>query len=480
MLQTPIQTDAVAKADQPTMAALIQIIRDDTGLSDARRRNVASSIRRLCSVLDVAPAETPAAFWFLRERLAQVHPAQAGIKPHRWETIRSDVTFALKRIGLAPDQPKPRVPLSAEWIELQQRLKLLGHAHWGLSRLARYCDGKGIAPASVDDAVMAAYTAYLRSQTLKTKPERVVREACVIWNRLASNAGHLALQQVTIHDNRRSYSPDWEAIPASLRQKIESWLASLSKEADLLSDTGPLRPLRPASITSYRYALRQAIAGLMHNGRPLEEITSLAALVEPKAVEAALEFHRSRMGVKQSQMLAQIAHVLVLAAEHAVQVDAATLAKLKRMRSRVAAPRSGLKPRPREALRQFLDREAIETLLVLPQRLQRRLQRKKELTAADARRMQVAVALELLLMRPIRRGNLVALQLGQQVLRVGGRTVILLEEDEVKNRVAHDYPIPPESAKLLDFYTEQLLPLLRPNPNRFLFPGANPDRPKAA
>lgn len=477
MLQTPIEP--IAEADPISMAALIEGILADGELSDARRRNVASSIRRLCGALDIALAEAPAAFWFLRERLAQVHPAQAGIKPHRWQTIQSDVAFALKRIGLTPNQPKPKVPLSAEWTELQLHLKEFGHAQWGLSRLARYCDGRSITPAAVDDAVMADFLSYLRTQTLKTKPERAHRDVCVLWNRLAEAAEELALQQVTLLDNRRTYSPDWEAVPLSLRQEIEGWLAAMSEEVDLLSETGPLRPLRPASVASYRYALRQAIAGLMHSGRPLSEITSLAMLVEPKAVEAALEFHRTRMEVKQSQMFAQIAHVLVLAAEHAVHVDPATLATLKRMRSRVAAPRTGLKPRPRDALRQFLDREAIEALLVLPQRLQRRLQRKQELTAADARLMQVAVALELLLMRPIRRGNLVALQLGRHVLRVGGRTVILLDEDEVKNRVAHDYPIPPESAKLLNFYTERLLPLLGPNPNRFLFPGAIPGKAKS-
>ena len=66
--------------------------------------------------------------------------------------------------------------------------------------------------------------------------------------------------------------------------------------------------------------------------------------------------------------------------------------------------------------------------------------------------MQVALALELLLMRPIRRGNLVALRLGEHVVRVGTKTVIVLDEAEVKNRVGHDYAILPEAARLLDFY----------------------------
>ena len=78
-------------------------------------------------------------------------------------------------------------------------------------------------------------------------------------------------------------------------------------------------------------------------------------------------------------------------------------------------------------------REVPEKLLVLPHRVYARLSRKTELNLADARRMQVAVALDLLLMRPIRRANLVALQLGEQVLRIGGRTLIVLGEADVKN-----------------------------------------------
>ncbi|HUG60382.1 MAG TPA: hypothetical protein VMP03_00970, partial [Methylomirabilota bacterium] len=110
--------------------------------------------------------------------------------------------------------------------------------------------------------------------------------------------------------------------------------------------------------------------------------------------------------------------------------------RLKRFRSKLSPARTGLKPKPQAALRQFVDRENIEKLLMLPERIFRRMRAKrKAFTAADARQMQVAVALELLLMRPIRRSNLISLRLGKHVLRVGGRTVIVIDEAEVKNRV---------------------------------------------
>ena len=462
-----------------TMAKLIQCILADPGLAGVRRRNVASSIRRFCAALNVPPEQAPAAFWFFRERLERFHPAQAAIKVRRWQTIRSDVAFALKRIGVAPDQPKPRARLSDAWKELRERMRAAG-IRWGLTRLATFCDARNIPPSAVDDAIMAAYDTFVRTQSFRTKPHRHLRDVCRLWNRVAGITADLQLRPVTLPCYRDTYSSPWETLPASFRAEAEAWLTSMTAEGDLLSETGPLRPLRPASVRSYWYALRQAVAGLNHSGRPLDTIDSLAVLVEPDAAMAALQFHLDRNGNNRSQMLAQIAHVLVLVAQHAVGVDEIVLARLKRYRANLSPPRSGLKPRPRKALRQFADRANIEKLLMLPNRIHQRLRRRGQYTKADARLMQVAVALELLLMRPIRRSNLVALRLGEHVLRVGGRTVIVLDEAEVKNRVDHDYAIPAESARLLDFYVRHLLPLFGDNPMGFLFPGEVPGQPKSA
>ncbi len=473
-------TLSIATTDTATtMAGLIQSILADPGLAEVRRRNVASSIRRFCAALDVPPERAPAAFWFFRERLERFHPAQTAIKVRRWQTIRSDVAFALRRIGVAPDQPKPRARLSDAWKELRERMRAAG-IRWSLTRLATFCDARNIPPSAVDDAVMAAYDTFVRTQTFRTKPHRHHRDVCRLWNRVAGIAADLQLRPVTLPCYRDTYSSPWETLPASFRAEAEAWLTSMTEEGDLLSETGPLRPLRPASVRTYWYALRQAVAGLHHSGRPIDTIDSLAVLVEPDAAAAALKFHLDRNGKKRSQMLAQIAHVLVLVAQHAVGVDEKMLAKLKRYRANLSPPRSGLKPRPRKALRQFADRANIEKLLMLPTRIHQRLRRRSQYTKADARLMQIAVALELLLMRPIRRGNLIALRLGEHVLEIGGRIVIVIDEAEVKNEVHHEYAIPAESARLLDFYVSRLLPLFGDNPMGFLFPGEVSGQPKSA
>jgi integrase len=70
-------------------------------------------------------------------------------------------------------------------------------------------------------------------------------------------------------------------------------------------------------------------------------------------------------------------------------------------------------------------------------------------------------------------------RLGEHVLRSGQRTVIVIDEADVKNGVGHDYPIPKEAVRLLDIYTEHFLPMFGHNPKRFLFPGKVIGRPKS-
>lgn len=195
--------------------------------------------------------------------------------------------------------------------------------------------------------------------------------------------------------------------------------------------------------------------------------------------KTVLQFFLERNGDKTSPMIANIAHVLVLIATAGGRADQATIERLRRYRKQLAVRSTGLSPRPRNALRPFVDVANIEQILTLPLRIYGRLRSKSELTPKDARLMQVAVGLELLLMRPIRRKNLVELRLNEHVVRSGRNTFIVIQADDVKNEVELDYRIPPESTVLLDFYVKRLLPLFGSNPSGWLFPGAEPDRHKS-
>lgn len=463
---------------QMSMADMIALIAGDEELPPTRRRNLTSHIRCFCKALDCEPGQVPANFWYYRERLKRFHPLAVNIKKKRWQTIKSDVKFALERVGQTEGQSRGLAPLSDEWLALKALVPSRGF-FWTLSRLAHYCSAMGIVPAQVNDRVMDALAEALKRETFKTHPDRLRRALCLAWNKLGAANPALGVQVITVPSFRQAVTPAWDALSPSLQKEADAWLHAMSQEADILSDDGPIKPLRPASITSYRYAIRQAVAGLVGTGTPLSEINHLAVLVKPDNAKRLLYYFVGRNGGDTSSMLYRIAHVLTLIAEYGCGAGPETIQKLQRFRKQLVLKRDGMRPRPREALRAFVNPANIEKILTLPLVIFRRVQRKTSATLKDALLMQVAVCLELLLMRPIRRKNLVELQLSQSIIRNGRDVFIRLPSDQVKNAVSLDYKIPRESADMLDFYVKKTLPLLGPNPNGWLFPGEDGVRHKS-
>ena len=86
-----------------------------------------------------------------------------------------------------------------------------------------------------------------------------------------------------------------------------------------------------------------------------------------------------------------------------------------------------------------------------------------------------AVALEILLICPMRLTNLTNLRMDSHLLRIGVDakrvTHFVVSEAEVKNGVALEWPIPPESARLIETYIRRFRPTLADPANPYLFPG---------
>jgi integrase len=463
-------------AGQLTMAALIDRINADTSLTVVRRRNLTSSIRRFCAAMGYDPKTAPADHGYYRDRLKRFHPLSVGIQKKRWQTIKSDVGFAFRQAGIVKERSRPRLPYSADWQAFRARFTVQKF-RLGLSRFVNFCNRRNIRPRDVCDGVIEAYDLAYRQESFKIRPERHLRQMCQLWNQAAALASELDLQCVIVPSNREVCTSPWDDLPDAFRTQAEAFLTGLSVEADLLSETGPIKPLRPASIKTYRYTLRQIFAALANSGIAPETINTLDMLVQDNNARTVLQHFLDRNDGKPSSMIANIAHVLVIIAEG--RVDPKTLLKLKRYRRQLAMRRSGLKPRPRESLRPFVDASNVEKILILPLRIFERVRKKSVLTHKYALQMQVALALELLLMRPIRRKNLVALRLDKHVVRSARNTFIVIEAEDTKNNVELDYRIPRESVALLDFYVEHLLPLCGDNPSKWLFPGQSADRHKS-
>jgi integrase len=156
-------------------------------------------------------------------------------------------------------------------------------------------------------------------------------------------------------------------------------------------------------------------------------------------------------------------------------VPPAHLAELSRLVARVRPPRQGLTEKNRGILRQLDNPARRHDLLTFPQTVLTEVRRQPEITYRNALQLQVALAVELLLMTGLRRANLAGLHLEQHLrwtCSPRGNTVhLVLEGHEVKNGQALAFPLPVESTHLLEMYVRDYRPALTGPDNPFLFPG---------
>ena len=128
----------------------------------------------------------------------------------------------------------------------------------------------------------------------------------------------------------------------------------------------------------------------------------------------------------------------------------------------------------RAALRQLQGFEAQARLVQLPAVLFARLPANGPLPKRLAVQLQLALAIEILLVAPMRLRNLTRLELGRHLQQAGrGRGshwAIVIPGEEVKNGQPIELPLPERSVRLLELYRQRVLPALAPPGNGFLFP----------
>ena len=111
----------------------------------------------------------------------------------------------------------------------------------------------------------------------------------------------------------------------------------------------------------------------------------------------------------------------------------------------------------------------------MPRRLLREVRASGRIGYREAKMIQTALAIELLLNAPVRIQNLASIDLGRHLVEVGNRsnrTVHLrFPAAEVKNRNDLEFPLMQESVELLEIYLAEFRPLLSAGPSALLFPG---------
>jgi integrase len=450
-----------------SLADVVLALQGCNGLSDDRRRDLISAVRRTAALLDAPAEQVPAVLAALRPRLSRILPAAHGIKRKTWHNLRSNFVTAIKATtqstGVSP-------PPSPAWARLR-RLLPDKRMQNGLTRFLTFCDRAGIQPTDVTDDIADRFVQELVAGTLVADPQDLHRRTCRLWNEAANLPGWPAIHLAVPNYRKPATTIALSALPDSFQDDLRRHLDWLSG-GDLLADEPPPTICKPRTIELRRKHLMLAASALIARGHPLDLIARLADLVTLANFKTILRHYLPQQGQPVSVFARGLATGLLAVAQHWVRVPAEQLISLKSLRSRLGETTGGLTEKNVSTMRELADPAVRQRLFSLPRKLINEAQSGGLSRERAATCFQIGLAIEILLHAPIRINNLVSLRLDKNLVRPGGRTGLwhlVLTGAEVKNGEAQEYELAAETTRLLDRYLKQFRPSLDPGQSAFLF-----------
>jgi integrase len=463
----PSRTPPLARI--PTLADVIQRVRNDENLPARRRQDMMSACNTGCRVLGHDPAALPANPVLLRRLLAEASHRAVGIGIRRWNNIRSLFGQAVRHV--VPMAASRRTELTPEWTALRKLLEE-PYSRERLSSLMCFASEHGLSPGALDQSAFEEYRDDLLS-SLRKDPKKTYALACRAWNQAIDTIAGWPQFKVTRPGRKGAWTLPWSIFPASLRDEALAWLLRLSGH-DLLDGELPVRPLRPSTVAQREYQFRLAASALVCRGWDPQSIRGLADLTTPDAFKVILRYVIDRRGGIPGGQVGQIAKLLQLTARDKFnapkqQLDAMGGA-VSRIRKRLP---TGMTRLNRDRLRAFDDPAAVEMLLRLPERLMAAARRARRPRDA-ALLAEMAVVTELLLMTAMRIGNLATLDVERHITRTsnGKHVSITIEAHEVKNGQVLEFLLPAPTIILLNTYLREYRgQLVTSDTTTALFPG---------
>jgi len=451
------ETNTAGAVSSHTLRDVLDAVKGSTSLSETRRRDLCSAIRRVSILLEDAPGNIVLNVPVIAAKLGGINPAAASLTNKRLSTIKSDFMAAIAASRLRPIPPVVKTPLSSGWKKLIADLTAK-RAHLGLSRLSRYASAKAIEPEQIDDAALAGFITDVRARTLHRKPNDLHRKVALIWNE-AVQRSDLDLQKVEVPSFRRLPNRiDWSLLPLRFREDVDAFLAWCAG-VDPYAANARTRALAPQTIKLRRNQIHAAATALLESGVNPKTVKSLRDLVSPENVKLILRRRHEIVGGRENVFNHDLARTLVEIARRWVKVRPAALDKIKQLASRVPTPVSGLTHKNKTTLRQFDDPANVRRLYDFSNRLWAEVHRDTRPDFRTLVKAQAALGIGILCYIPLRPQNLAALKFDEHVFLQEGRGAISsleLPAHEVKNRIPLSFDIPPHLAKMLIEYRNRL------------------------
>jgi integrase len=454
-VKTP-SSEVVAPA---TLATVLAALEPPGALAGTRLRDMRSAVTRVADLLGNEPVAIALDMESIRAALAGISPLAAGMTAKRFANIKSDFVAAVKASGVKPIFVPFKKSLSPEWEDLFKRLSGR-RAHIGLSRLGRHASAKGIGPKDVNDAVITGFISEVRQGSLHRNPNALYRLVTLIWNEAATDPS-LGLQLVTVPSFRGPPKRvDWALLRPEFKEDADEYL-SWCGGADPFAADARSKALAPRTLELARDQIHAAVSALTCSGIDPNTVRSLVDLVTVDNFKRILRWRVEHSGGVKNSFNFYLSRMLVRLAWEWVEVDAVTLTELKRLASKLPAPKRELTPKNKATLRQFNDPQALRRLQRLPERLWKEVRKEQKPSFRTLAKAQAALGIGIVTYMPIRPENLWALAFDTHLFirsGAGATSTLELPSSEVKNENEVAFDIPPHLVKMLIEYRDRVAP----------------------
>ena len=467
-------TKEIEMAMQPlgtlTFADIIEKLETDPGLSDLRRRDLVSGLRRVAHALGRSPEAVIADPKWLQPRLTKIAPAALGLTVKSWQNAVSDARAAMARVGIVKPRNRHIDDLQPAWrawwlavLASKDRTLIPG-----LGRFIHFLSNLSVAPEAVTQAHADAFLVAVTADEITKRPEVSWQNALCAWNLATTRMAGWPQIRLAVPKRQNVIRLPDEALPAAFLDDLARFMKRLG-DPDLFAEEAPRAALAASTIKHRTAMLKRFASELLRAGVPGAEIDSVAALCTPKLAECGLRAMVARNGNATKVVIDDMASILLSCACR-LDLDDKVRASLAKLARCVAMPpQKGLTSKNRARLRVLRDDATLQRLLNLPDKLCAMARKLNPKAAALAR--EDALAIAILFVCPLRIGNIAEIHLDHNLQRPGdGRMFLTFGAEEIKNHRPMEFEVPPDVRKMLDKHLAARSPLLCPQGTPWLFP----------
>jgi integrase len=327
----------------------------------------------------------------------------------------------------------------------------------------------------VNDAVVQRFCSWLENRTLCAKPRNVARLIPKLWNEAGEKMEVWPKTKLTILSFK---SPpkriQWGALTESFRRDADACLAARGRP-DLFDERpdAPRGPLAASTLHQQRVHLRLAASVLIESGIAVADIKSLADLVESERFKTILRHYHEQADRKPNAFVISLSITLIQVAQCYLGASADEVAKLKQIARKLPPVPLDLTQKNKALALQFESDHLRAKLLFLPEQLMAEVARnlaRGQLRFVEA---QVAIAIDIDLVIPLRPQNLSSLIWRRHFTEpdgAKGRLLLHIPAEETKSKLQDLVAeIPDDVARRLRWYRRHILPRLKADPDGPLF-----------